>query len=628
MSYFNGESSSVNVDMHSWPESDNIFSYDLAQSPFASVIETNYNPSREDIIHLEVHLAEPQLRLSQLESEIAQLNNLLETFSMKRDLVKRYIEAHRALMSPIRRLPVETLSEIFMHCLPEDRYGIRDLSEAPLLLTGVSHQWRQTAIDTPALWKSLHLHLPWGISTQSVEKRTIGCLLWLKRSGLLPLSISLSTETGPPQTRQQLSLVRRWRSTGITNAGPWMECLNIFMTETLLKYSNRIERLFFAGSSPFMNAQLDQLATHCFPTLKVFRVCNTGVSSGYRPTREPALPFASLVQQMPALNNLAVIGFSHSGRQYAQLELGWGNLTELVVTSPPLPMRQYSVAHFSSQEILAILGCACRLQSLTISVDLSTGWSNDTTILDLPSMRKMRLAIFDLGQIEQEPLQARTCLHNVYRSLLCPSLRTLHVSWHAMYLKEIPFCYASLVELETLSLDMPLTSSTLMESLALFPSLRFLEVMIKAIEVRDPSQDILSSLAWHSVDDTLLTSLVTSEGGHMLCPNLQHIRIIYKDNLPSGISNDALLTLLENRVETKMLQSCDIFFAQPRAESTEDESRRFRALVDLGLKLRIRYGQLPPSYPDYNDAPETGLLTFNPLDISDMEGPYGTGVIV
>jgi len=70
------------------------------------------------------------------------------------------------------------------------------------------------------------------------------------------------------------------------------------------------------------------------------------------------------------------------------------------------------------------------------------------------------------------------------------------------------------------------------------------------------------------------------------------------------------------------------FFAQPRAESTEDESQRFRALIDLGLKLRIRYGQLPPSYPDYNDAPETGLLTFDPPDISDMEGPYGTGVIV
>lgn len=549
------------VDIVTLCESNTFSSYDLTQSPFVSIIQTNYNPSREDIVHLEAHLVEPQLRLSRLESEIAQLNDLLQTFSMKRDLLKRYIEAHRALMSPIRRLPVETLSEIFMHCLPEDRYAVRDLSEAPLLLTGISQQWRQTAIGTPALWKSLHIHLPWGISAQSVEQRTVGSSLWLKRSGMLPLSISLSMETTSSRQRHRIT-------------GPAMECIDLFVAKILLAYSNRIKELFFSGSTCFhLATHLDQLASHFFPILKVFHVCHTGISRR-RVTEEPAIPFASLVQQMPALNNLKALGFSHSGQEFVQLKLGWEKLTELEL-SPSLTGRSI-VARFSSQDFLGLLRHACRLQSLTVSVDIST-WSNDMTMLNLPAMRNMRLTIcyVQVGQ-QQQALQARTCLQNFYRSLVCPSLRTLHASWPGIHLKEMPFLLASLVELDTLSLDMPLTTSTLIESLRFFPNLRFLEVIGRAIKVDDgdPSQGVLPSLV-HTVDDTLLQSLnpVTSEGGHTLCSNLQHIRVIYKDSLHSSISNDALLTLLENRVQTKILQSCDVFFAQPRAESTEDENQ-------------------------------------------------------
>ncbi|KAE9397574.1 hypothetical protein BT96DRAFT_776309, partial [Gymnopus androsaceus JB14] len=125
-------------------------------SSYSSVIGTNYVPSQEDLVCLEALLAEPQLQLAQLESEIARVQALLESLFRKRNSVKEYIKAHRALMSPIRRLPAETLSEILVHCLPGDRYAVRDIAEAPLLFTGVSREWRRTAVSTPALWKSLH----------------------------------------------------------------------------------------------------------------------------------------------------------------------------------------------------------------------------------------------------------------------------------------------------------------------------------------------------------------------------------------------------------------------------------------------------------------------------------------
>ncbi|KAE9397565.1 hypothetical protein BT96DRAFT_771414, partial [Gymnopus androsaceus JB14] len=116
---------------------------------------------------------------------------LLDTLLLRRENAKKYVEAHKVFVSPIRRLPAETLSEILVHCLPEDRHAVRDIAEAPLLLTNISREWRRTAVATPALWSSLHLFIPLSLSSQAVERRVTGSALWLERSGSLPLSISL-----------------------------------------------------------------------------------------------------------------------------------------------------------------------------------------------------------------------------------------------------------------------------------------------------------------------------------------------------------------------------------------------------------------------------------------------------
>lgn len=367
-------------------------------TPFASVIETNYIPSQDEIVQLRALLVEPQIQLSRLETEISRLQDLLGSVVLQRDSVKKYIDAHRALMSPIRRLPPETLSEIFTHCLP-DRYAVRDTSEAPLLLTEVSRHWRHTAIDTPALWKSLHIFIPREMSWLRLKKRIVGSSLWVKRSGSVPLSISFSMGNSPSE-----------QSHIITDTDPTMEGIFQFVAEILLENSSRIKELSFTGSAiPHMAALLNQLASRCFPILKVFRVSHTALLRYRQQTEVSALPFHSLVQQMPALNSLAMVGFAYDSQHFAQLKLSWENLTELLF--PPWPTGQ---SVFSSEEILSILGHAYRLQSLAVSVDIST-WSTITTVLDLPSMREMRLHYFYHGQ----EAEARSCLQNFYHSMVC-----------------------------------------------------------------------------------------------------------------------------------------------------------------------------------------------------------------
>ncbi|KAE9403034.1 hypothetical protein BT96DRAFT_512273 [Gymnopus androsaceus JB14] len=154
----------------------------------------NHVPSAEDRLHVKEHLIQTQLKIAELESEIARVQTLLDALLLGRDKATKYIEAHRIFVSPMRRLPAETLSEIFVRCLPEDRYAVRDIAQALLLLTTVSREWRRTAIVTPALWSSLHIYLPSTLSSQAIERRVMGFALWLKRSGSLPIFISLHLE--------------------------------------------------------------------------------------------------------------------------------------------------------------------------------------------------------------------------------------------------------------------------------------------------------------------------------------------------------------------------------------------------------------------------------------------------
>ncbi|KIK66631.1 hypothetical protein GYMLUDRAFT_111336, partial [Collybiopsis luxurians FD-317 M1] len=165
--------------------------WDISKSPYSSLLDTNHVPSPTELVEMGSFLAVPQRELSNLESEISQLQERLKVLSFKRDRAKAYINAHRALMSAIRRLPTEILIEIFVHCLPTDSYPVRSLKEAPLLLTTVCRSWRNVAIGSAHLWNALHVNFPNEMLVEDIALRASGVQLWLERSGSLPLFISL-----------------------------------------------------------------------------------------------------------------------------------------------------------------------------------------------------------------------------------------------------------------------------------------------------------------------------------------------------------------------------------------------------------------------------------------------------
>ncbi|KAK6996922.1 hypothetical protein R3P38DRAFT_3068501 [Favolaschia claudopus] len=210
-------------------------------SPFAQHLGTNYCPSDDEVLELKNLIAEPIRQLLTLDEEISQLQRSIEKLQEKRKTLSTYVDEHKALISPIRRIPQDVLSEIFFACLPTHRNCVMSASEAPVLLGRICSSWRALSLATPRLWASLHIAEPRvrsGLYEDKIVQRLEVMKMWLARSGQCPLSISFqctdyvapaddaSTGILPHPVpvdvfpREIVSFARRWRHVNFTASLP------------------------------------------------------------------------------------------------------------------------------------------------------------------------------------------------------------------------------------------------------------------------------------------------------------------------------------------------------------------------------------------------------------------------
>ncbi|KAF8138033.1 hypothetical protein K438DRAFT_1880989 [Mycena galopus ATCC 62051] len=176
------------------------------ESPFAPYLGTNYSPSDEEVLKIKSLLVEPTLRLRHLDSIIANLQKAIDKIAEERDAFAAYVEAHKALIPPIRRIPLDVIREIFIACLPTHRNCVMSVAEALVLLGRICSPWRAILLSTPRLWASLHVVEPprpssgitYALAGHKAAQRIAITKTWLGRSGQCPLSISLhsATESG------------------------------------------------------------------------------------------------------------------------------------------------------------------------------------------------------------------------------------------------------------------------------------------------------------------------------------------------------------------------------------------------------------------------------------------------
>ncbi|KAJ7162986.1 hypothetical protein C8R46DRAFT_1281192 [Mycena filopes] len=139
--------------------------------------------------HVKILIEALEAVIARIESQVAELERL-------RDQEHETLFQLRAVIAPIRKVPVELLAEIFRYtCLSaKPFYGRRWFWKKNVLRPAevVSHvcaHWRRVAITTPQLWTEL---LASKLSKTPTEAYCTGLKEWLRRSAPLPIPVQLS----------------------------------------------------------------------------------------------------------------------------------------------------------------------------------------------------------------------------------------------------------------------------------------------------------------------------------------------------------------------------------------------------------------------------------------------------
>ncbi|KAF7300751.1 F-box domain-containing protein [Mycena kentingensis (nom. inval.)] len=152
-----------------------MFSPDLAH-----LLATNDQPSENVIPDARIALYQLQSRLSELTIRTETVRAALGSLRAERKEMKRQLRAMSGVLSPIRRLPVEILSEIFL-CV-----HATTPQQTPWRLGHICRAWRAVALGLPCLWSSIRLGL--GLPTYDL-RLLLKEQLW--RSMAAPLRIEI-----------------------------------------------------------------------------------------------------------------------------------------------------------------------------------------------------------------------------------------------------------------------------------------------------------------------------------------------------------------------------------------------------------------------------------------------------
>jgi hypothetical protein len=159
-------------------------------------------------------ICETEYDLLLLDEEIDQLQAILAELQRKHNALADHLQAHRNLLAPVRKLPVEILSRIFTLCLPDQEYndGGYTLRKSVMLPGQICRPWRDIAHSSPMLWSSISLAVTWYLKPELM----LLAMIWLRRSAGCPLSLRITgTQTHHGEIHALLDLVvacsSRWK---------------------------------------------------------------------------------------------------------------------------------------------------------------------------------------------------------------------------------------------------------------------------------------------------------------------------------------------------------------------------------------------------------------------------------
>ncbi|KAJ7680972.1 hypothetical protein DFH06DRAFT_1164666 [Mycena polygramma] len=530
-------------------------------SPFASKLGTNYCPPDAELVQIKQLLIEPRRRLTRLDDEIAIMQKAIDKLAGERDALRSYVEAHMALTSPIRQLPLDIMEEIFIACLPTNRNCVMSAKEAPVILGRICSSWRAIAFSTPRLWASLHIveptrHHHWtSLYEAKVAQRLEAATAWLKRSGACPLSISLEG----PVDHDILS-------------PPFVRNVDPF-PDVLVPFASQWQDVRLVVPMATVEAVLSRLTEDDVPLLRSLKITERRTHAQSTDASQWSLTQSGVLRG-PSLTNFRIRGRDAPGSVLA-LPLRWAQLTVVSLMAP---------AWIGGGQVMEILSRCPKLQTCKLLVqDTEEGLLADLTV------ECQFLHTLELHCIVVTP-------GLLLRRLSLPLLKTLKLSGQAdlqthseLTMNSFVSFLVSSTRLETITIDTSLFSKAfLMDVLrGLPPSLRHLHIRerLRSAETMAP------------LDDESFAVLTASPA--ILCPALQELVISSCRN----VSDEALLRFILSR--KAILRLVEIKFDRIKQVDILPSLQQF---AEPALQTNITYiCPAPPMFSPWQGLPDAPL---------------------
>ncbi|KAJ7142226.1 hypothetical protein C8R44DRAFT_191632 [Mycena epipterygia] len=120
------------------------------------LLASNIPADSAELPFIRSNISQTGAHLAHLDDEISRLRDRLKELEEERASLACYHAQNSAILSPLRRMPSEMLSEIFSWTLPsigDATNRVRPEGErSPWVLTHISNCWRAVALSTPLLW--------------------------------------------------------------------------------------------------------------------------------------------------------------------------------------------------------------------------------------------------------------------------------------------------------------------------------------------------------------------------------------------------------------------------------------------------------------------------------------------
>ncbi|KAJ7049963.1 hypothetical protein C8F01DRAFT_1181117 [Mycena amicta] len=477
----------------------------ILSTPFAARLGSNYCPTDDEAVEIKALIAESSSQLPLLDAQIATVQKSLDTLYQKRSGIAKFLEAHKDLVSPIRRLPVDVIQEIFIACLPTQRNCVMSASEAPVLLGRVCSFWRTLSLSTPRLWSSLHLVEPVFSPSKSIgaleerkfDQRIEVAKAWLGRSGQCPLSISFLSS----------SMLRGAFTDHPSSfsSGPFIDAI--------MEFAPRWEDIYITAGNLAVE-RLEALQEADVPMLRSFRLSYNALDS----------PHMHNWANLRLLHGPRLTHFFGAAGEFRpdELPLRWGQLTHLAVDTLPFMLD----SSLTSLVTLQALQRCPMLQLAKLMVDDGPTSEQEELPSSAPLVELPLLHTLEVTCTSSVPSLFRQCLARV----LLPGLRNFALLGHCRYQAQQVDYTSQIVEffartpcLEKfhLKIDGSMTEGELLGLLGSLPA------TLRQLFIRDTSALVFPiggepRHTSHLVDDVFVSFV---DNPSIVCPALQELII-------------------------------------------------------------------------------------------------------